>query len=152
MIRRECLDKVGLHDEKLSKLGSEDRELFLRILWHYEAIYIDEPLAQYRDRNNSMGKNYEKMITAQKYVYDKITRLCGLPVSYKKKALSSVYYEWASEYSGSLQIKKGFMLQLQAIKYNPKNVQAYILTRKMIKQLLTLYKHKVFKTMSLSGK
>lgn len=143
MIRRECLDKVGIYDEYLSLLGCEDRELFLRILWQFEAIYVDEPLAKYRDRADSMGQNFEKMIIAQEYVYDKIAKLYGLPNSYKKKGLSSVYYEWASAFYSSLHIREGLKFQLKSIIYNPMNPYNYNLTRKMLKQLSIAFKDKI---------
>ena len=143
MIRRECLDKVGIFDEYLSLLGCEDRDLFLRILWQFEAIYVDEPLAKYRDRTDSMGQDFGKMIIAQEYVYDKITKLYGLPNSYKKKALSSVYYEWASAFYSSLHIREGLKLQLKSIIYNPMNPYNYNLTRKMLKQLSIAFKDKI---------
>lgn len=135
MIRKKCLDEVGLFDENLSRLGSEDRELFLRILWKYHAVYIDKPLGKYRDRSDSSGQNHEKMIKGQKYVYEKITKLYKLPNSYKRKALSSVYYEWASAFYESFQFQQGYTLQVKSILYNPSNPHNYLLTGKMIKRL-----------------
>lgn len=140
MLRRKCLDRIGHFDEALSKLGSEDRDLFLRILWEYEAVYINEPLAKYRDRSDSMGQNYGKMIKAQRYVYDKITKLYELPNSYKRKALSAVYHEWASESYNLFKFRRGFSLQLKAIFYNPGNRMAYLITKKMMKQLWNYFK------------
>lgn len=46
LLRRECLDNVGLFDEDISK--TEDYELWMRILRSYPIGYIDEPLACYR--------------------------------------------------------------------------------------------------------
>lgn len=136
MIKRECIDKVCYFDEKLSKLGSEDREFFLRILWYYRALYIDEPLAKYRIRSDSVSQNFDRIIKAQCYLYDKITKLYDLPKSYKRKALSSVYSEWANSFFNSSRIGYGVMMQLKSILFNPLNPYPYLLTKKILKNVI----------------
>jgi len=44
MVRRECHDKLGFYKETLG----EDCEMFLRILLHWKAGVVHEPLAKYR--------------------------------------------------------------------------------------------------------
>lgn len=53
VIRRECLDQVGVFDTSL--LGAGDRDLWLRIAAGWEISYLPEPLALYRmhDRNTT---------------------------------------------------------------------------------------------------
>jgi glycosyltransferase involved in cell wall biosynthesis len=137
MARRECFDKHGFFDEYLSKLGSEDRDCFLRILWDTEAVFLREPLAKYRDRSGSMGKNYEKMITAQEYVYNKISQLYGLPEHYKSKALSTIYYEWASSFYDDLSFLNGVKLQWKAIRTDPLKFINYTLAKKLVLKALS---------------
>lgn len=71
LFRRECVDTVGTFDENLTRLGCEDRELWIRITRQYDAYYIDEPLAYYRQRQSSMSKNMDKMVRAKYYVIHK---------------------------------------------------------------------------------
>jgi len=137
MLRRECFDKHGLFDEYLSKLGSEDRDCFLRILWDTEAVFLKDPLAKYRDRCGSMGKKFEKMITAQEYVYNKISQLYGLPERYKNKALSTIYFEWASTFYDDLSYLNGIKLQWKAIKTEPLKFINYALVKKLVLQVLS---------------
>ncbi len=91
LFRRECCDKVGLFDEYLTRLGCEDRELWLRITQHYKVGYVDEVLAHYRILNNSMSKNLEKMITARCYVVDKISKGNRIASRLRIQALARVY-------------------------------------------------------------
>jgi len=54
MVRRECFDRVGLHDEELIY---SDWELWIRIVAHYGVAFLPRPLAFYRihSRNTSVG-------------------------------------------------------------------------------------------------
>ena len=57
LFRRECVKKVGLIDENLSKIGVEDRDLWYRIAREYKVKFVNKPMAYYRVRKNSMSKN-----------------------------------------------------------------------------------------------
>src|SRR2546425_2764299 len=54
MLRRECFERVGLHDEELIY---SDWELWIRILAHYQVGFLPEPVAFYRIHkgNTSVG-------------------------------------------------------------------------------------------------
>ena len=136
MIRRTCLTNVGLLDEYLNKFGGEDRDLLLRVLWEYKAYFINHPLAKYRDRTDSRGQKYEKKIIGQTYIYDKITQHYNLPASYKKKAMSSIYVEWAEWCYSRFRILDGLKLQMKAIKCNPRNRTAYTITQQIVRNML----------------
>ncbi|HFK1812599.1 TPA: glycosyltransferase family 2 protein [Bacillus cereus] len=60
MLKREVLKHIGLFNESL--LYTQDYDLWLRILKHYNFYYIDEPLIQYRI-HEQMGtkKNIQKI-------------------------------------------------------------------------------------------
>jgi GT2 family glycosyltransferase len=55
MIRRECFEKVGLHDESLMY---SDWELWIRIAAHYRIAFLPSPVAYYRIHatNSSLGQ------------------------------------------------------------------------------------------------
>ena len=71
LFRRTCCEKVGMFDENLSRLGCEDRDLWLRIAQKYKIVYINKVLAYYRVSSQSMSKNIENMTKARLYVIDK---------------------------------------------------------------------------------
>ena len=93
LLKKQAIDKVGMFDENLARLGCEDRELWLRISQYYKIGYINKELAYYRDRISSMSKNTQKMLEARYYVVNKffpenikINRL-------RNKALANIHRE-----------------------------------------------------------
>ncbi len=71
LFRKACCDKVGLFDENLTRLGCEDRELWLRIAREFKIAYVDKVLAFYRVREGSMSHHQQKMAQARYYVVNK---------------------------------------------------------------------------------
>lgn len=59
LIRRECLDRVGLFDESFKSL--EDLDLWLRIARHYEFERVDERLTKIRHHALNMQVNVDRM-------------------------------------------------------------------------------------------
>jgi glycosyltransferase involved in cell wall biosynthesis len=56
MIRRACVDKVGLLNESRELIGVEDYEYWMRVAKHFKMVGIPRPLAHYRIREgNLMG-------------------------------------------------------------------------------------------------
>lgn len=97
LFRRDCIKKVGGFDENLSRLGCEDRDLWLRIAKHYRFAYIDKVLARYRVRVSSMSKNASKMLQARYYVINKFTSGRKFSIL-KQRALQQVYKETGDEF------------------------------------------------------
>jgi len=63
VIRRSCVEKVGLLDESRELIAAEDYEYWLRIAKHFTITGIPRPLAYYRVRGGSLmgdGKDIEK--------------------------------------------------------------------------------------------
>lgn len=63
MVRRSCLDIVGLFDTTISKggAGSEDWEMWLRIAGQYSFKGVPEPLTYYRTHASNGSKNWAMM-------------------------------------------------------------------------------------------
>lgn len=57
LMRRECVEEVGMYDEKL--FGYEDWDIYLRITRKYKAKFIGEPLYDYYQRPGSLISNRE---------------------------------------------------------------------------------------------
>jgi len=96
LFRRSCCEKVGLFDVNLSRLGCEDRDLWLRISQEYEIAYIDKVLAQYRMTPQSMSNNLKKMLEGRLYVIDKYCpKDDKSKYRLRNKALSKVYRDRA---------------------------------------------------------
>jgi glycosyltransferase involved in cell wall biosynthesis len=57
VIRRQCLDSIGLCDETLS--ACEDWDLWIRLFSHWKVGFIDRPLAMYRLHGNNLSKGVD---------------------------------------------------------------------------------------------
>lgn len=95
LFRRECVERVGGFDPELTRLGCEDRDLWLRIARKYDVAYLPKALAYYRVTAGSMSRNREKMLKARLYVLDKY----GEPTMHsrylRRQALAGIYQEMA---------------------------------------------------------
>lgn len=73
MVRKECLDRVGLFPENF--MISEDWHLWLRIAREYQIGYIDQPLAMYRLQEKSLTWDYPRAYPDRMRVLEEITAL-----------------------------------------------------------------------------
>lgn len=73
MIRRECLERVGLFPEHLKI--SEDWHLWLRLAKEYQVGYISDPLAMYRWQTQSLTWNYAASYPYRLRVLEEIENL-----------------------------------------------------------------------------
>jgi len=70
IIRKECIDKIGLFDTKFQ--NAMDYDFVLRLAGHYKAIYLCEPLISRREHNNNISKNRINTYRALIYIYSKL--------------------------------------------------------------------------------
>ena len=97
--RSNCIERVGYFDEKLSRYGAEDRDMWIRISRYYPIKYIPKVLALYRDTTNSMSEDHEKMLAGRLYVVDKYFPIkSGLNLA-RKRVLGIIYRKMADWYN-----------------------------------------------------
>ena len=96
LFRKSCCDKIGMFDEDLTRLGCEDRELWLRIAREFKIVYIDKVLAYYRVREGSMSRHQQKMAQARYYVVNKFYPE-GSQDPLRKLALARVHKDLGDE-------------------------------------------------------
>lgn len=94
IISRECFKKSGLFDESLR--GSEDRDMWLRIIRNYEAKFVSEPLVRIRIHKHNAHKN----ILLMKCNRRKFIRKHSVNMDWfvRFKAYSHLYLDSAREY------------------------------------------------------
>lgn len=88
IIRRSCIEKIGLLNESRELIAAEDYEYWLRIAKSFPIAGIPQPLAYYRVRNESLvgdGEDIEKGLTLATRVlrsledaYPTMWRECGV--------------------------------------------------------------------------
>lgn len=91
LFRKECCARVGLFDENLTRLGCEDRELWLRIAQKYTIVYINKILACYRVSKSSMSRDKYKMLKARLYIVDKFYPGGSGGKIFRRLALAKIY-------------------------------------------------------------
>ena len=71
VVRRACLDAVGLFDERLR--SAEDWDLWLRVARDYEIAFVHEPLVKVRLSPGSMSgaSNVDRMLANERLVLDR---------------------------------------------------------------------------------
>ena len=88
-----------MFDIKLSRLGCEDRDLWLRIAQKYKISYIDRVLSYYRVSPQSMSRNLKKMTEARLYVIDKYCPPDNPKQQHlRRKALAKVFRDIGDEF------------------------------------------------------
>lgn len=129
MIKKECLDTVGVFDESLPEC--EEYDLWLRIAKKYPVGFINDPLAVYTD--NPKGVSTDSLA-------GRLLRLKVLEKDYLKECIPSPIYRkrLASNYHyvGRHYLNRG--RKIEGIKYlkrslalnpvNPKNLFYYVLS------------------------
>ena len=131
LFRTICLENVGILDINLSRIGVEDRDLWYRILREYKAQYVDETIAYYRIRHNSLSKNYVKMMEGRIYLIDKYYPPSKQNKSIRRKLLSSLFYQvalgelWNNNFEGAA------VHFTDSLTYNPFRIAIYFYIVKM---------------------
>jgi len=118
LFRRICCAHAGMFDANLSRLGCEDRDLWLRISQKFKISYIDKVLSYYRHTPQSMSQDVDKMTKARLYVIDKY---CpgNKDESLRNRALSKVYRDLGDELLINNRHLEARYEYLKAVKFNP---------------------------------
>jgi glycosyltransferase involved in cell wall biosynthesis len=88
LVRRGVLEDIGLFDESL--ISCEDWDLWLRISKKYLVFPVKDYLVRYREHQNSMSANFDKMFASAKQVVDKALTEATEDIS-PKDAYASLY-------------------------------------------------------------
>lgn len=120
LVRRECLEKVGLFDESLRTI--EDLEMWLRLAAHYPFRRIPEALVYYRERPNSLSINWPLMEECFVKVLDRVfadTPSELLILKSRSYALAYLSLSWKPIQSEKKDYRESVKLLRKAIEYDP---------------------------------
>jgi len=90
VIRRCCLDEIGLFDEEI--IGPEDYDLWLRISQVWKVDYVNEPVAIYRISPGQLSANNYRMIQQLIHVKSRIFSNYPDLSTMNQKTLEYCYY------------------------------------------------------------
>lgn len=135
MFRVKVLKEVHGFNENMPAL--QDWELYLRILKHYEAVYIDKPLAIYYFYDGERISTYSDRRTI---AYEKIRKLINNDLKLDKKAASSFYLMGTYFYSLNGEMRQAFRYYCKGVRCNPLSL------KRNIKDFLRMTLRKFVKT------
>jgi len=69
LLKRECIEKVGLFDENLP--SAQDWDMWIRISKYFNFKYIPKPLVKYNIHQLTISKNYKSVIKGTKIIIKK---------------------------------------------------------------------------------
>lgn len=127
MIRKSCLEKVGVFDINLR--SSEDWDLWVRIAAIYPLAVIKEPLGYYRLHHNNMTKNW-RMLEQDLQIIEKIFQ--GVPdellhLKNRSYGNANIYLAWKALQNGHHQQATYFYKQAIAhyprLRYSPQCIR-----------------------------
>lgn len=98
VIRRECVDKVGMFDESLPY--AEDQDLWMRITLHYQIAVVTEALVCYRRYDISPHQKYKRKDYFVSVAKKRCSYLLGrsdVSEALKRKALSHAHWKAAMD-------------------------------------------------------
>jgi glycosyltransferase involved in cell wall biosynthesis len=138
VIRRSIVERIGFFDEKI-KAGT-DVDFYLRCIKEFDFYFIDEPLVNYYESEESLSKKqfWKKWIPEYEYILEKYKE------DFKKckKAKSRFLRTLATCYVLEGNLKKSRKYLLEAILSHPTNFRLY--PQFLLTQIPGLYKKILF--------
>ena len=120
VLKRRCLDKIGLFDETISYM--EDRDLWIRLSLHWDFEYISESLARiYVHGQSHLSQNLEAQTAAKEVILEKYKHL----FKKHKRSCATLYLCLGAQYCQLKEMKKGRKYIVKGIINHPFNKIAY---------------------------
>jgi glycosyltransferase involved in cell wall biosynthesis len=121
LLRKRCLDKVGLFDETISYM--EDRELWIRLSLNWDFEYINEPLTRtYVHKQGHLSARLKEQIEGREKLLTKYSNL----FNQDRKNWSKLHLLQGAQYCQLKNMKKGRKNFIKGIKIYPFNFNAYL--------------------------
>jgi glycosyltransferase involved in cell wall biosynthesis len=118
MVRRTCLDKVGLFDESMNTC--EDLDLYRRIARYYPFDRIDQPLVKFRIHQGSTQNNATAMAKGWEMIIKKILRDTPPEFQYyKNEAIIKNLSQIARLYKHEHRIDRFFFFCIKSLFHRP---------------------------------
>jgi len=114
LIKKECLETVGIFDERLLRL--HDWDLLIRISMHYDFVFIDEPLVVSSFTPESISSREDSLLQASEIILEKHRD----EFRRYKKISASHHYFIADRSLKAGRWRKGIAFLWKAFKDNPR--------------------------------
>lgn len=119
ILRRECVDKVGLFNESKSYVGTEDYDMWLRVAYHYKVDYVPEVVEKYRIHGDNVSLDTDVMFNDQITVVKDVARLFHIPKSSLDGTLARIYFELSYRLIEEVRYKEALKYALLTVFLRP---------------------------------
>jgi len=130
VVKRECLNKVGLFDESRDIDAVEDFNLLLRIARYYKFGFVNEVLFKYRLHGANMSLDFEKMYIQDFRNFEKVIEtfpeLNLQNASFVRKGYSNYHFNFGLEYFVQNEFKRARKQFFASLRYVPLNFKGVI--------------------------
>jgi len=119
MIKRHCINAVGLFDENI--VFGPDWDMWIRISKHYLIEFIDVPLLKYRIHNNRLSSNYKARIQG----WETIRKKYRLEYNRNNQAAGEMYLRLGESFCFDKKFGKALIEFGKGILVNPYERRTY---------------------------
>ena len=120
LIKKECLDKVGLFDENLKVC--EDFDLWIRLTKYYEIDYLQEPLILLRLHEKRISTDIDRILRTNKSLFKKYVK----DLRKLQKIRGFWHYRFGRLYCKCGKAAEGRKEFMKAIGNNPFSIMYYV--------------------------
>ncbi len=124
VMRRSCLEQVGLFDEHI--FIPADWDLWLRLAKQFPICYIDQALSQYRTASNYTLRHIEKSLNENLYVLDKLFQDKTLTRRDKRLSMWNILFTHSMMYRNISDLKNARRILFMTMKRCPFVWRTYI--------------------------
>jgi glycosyltransferase involved in cell wall biosynthesis len=124
IVKRACLDEIGLFDESLT--GAEDYNLYLRLAQKFQFGYLDKVLVYHRKHENSLSEDLEQMRRDELTNLDKIANLFPDAKIDKRKLVAQIYLRFGRYHFNYGEFAAARLCFQEALKRSPILGQAWL--------------------------
>lgn len=136
--RKACVDKVGEFDESLR--ATEDRDLWLRMAFHYEVGFVPTVISLYRTSGESLTTDTNGMLRAQLRFIEKHYGSPGCGPVARRLALSYIYRQRAEAFGIRRDMWGAVKSSLRALLLNPLDVRNVRTTGSLLLRSAGIYR------------
>ncbi|MGH7843961.1 MAG: glycosyltransferase family 2 protein [Candidatus Binatia bacterium] len=119
LLKKACLEKVGLFDESLPSF--QDRDLWIRISREFHFECVPEPLLDYFVHPKKVWTNLDALTQGLEIMLKKYGRSAAF-----RKRCSGYYLSFGVKFCAANQIEKGRKALLRAVALYPYSIQPYV--------------------------
>ena len=117
IIKRECLNAVGMFDENFPRFI--DLELFVRLSKYYYFHHINEPLVNFYDTGKGISNNNQALVKAYQLIFEKYS----YDVVKNKRSLAKHMYSLGNILCQNGDLDQGRDYLIKAVKLYPLNLK-----------------------------